>query len=116
MSKSFKCFKGSRTSSAAGWRGSWVHYEVRVFRRSLRVDGFQNIIIQGFRASRVIGFQDMWGYISNVSPGHRVPLASWAFGTSLAFPKIQGFQGTNDTPGRYPTPLGALIEHNFEPM
>ena len=43
----------------------------KVFRRSLKVDVFQNIIIQGFRASRVIGFQDMWGYIFNVSPGHK---------------------------------------------
>ena len=92
MTKSFKCFKGSRTSSATGGRGSWVHYEVRVFRRSLRVDGFQNLIIQGFRASRVIGFQDMWGYIFNVSPGHRVPLASWGFRDVLAFPKSKGFR------------------------
>ena len=49
------------------------------FRRSLKVDDFQRLIIQGFRASRVIGFQDMWGYIFNVSPGHRVPLAGCGF-------------------------------------
>jgi len=88
----------------------------KVFRRSLKVDHFQNLIIQGFRASRVIGFQGMWGYIFNVSPGHRVPLASWGFRDVFGVSKIQGFQGTNGTPGRYPTPLGALIEHNFEPM
>ena len=63
----------------------------KVFRRSLKVDGFQNIIIQGFRASRVIKFQDMWGYIFNVSPGHRVPLAGWGFRDVLAFPKSKGF-------------------------
>ena len=64
----------------------------KVFRRSLKVDDFQNLIIQGFRASRVIGFQDMWGYISNVSPGHRVPLASWAFETFWRFqnPRVSG--------------------------
>ena len=43
------------------------------------------------------------------------PLLAGAFET-FGVSKIQGFQGTNDTPGRYPTPLGALIEHNFEPM
>ena len=64
----------------------------KVFRRSLKVDDFQNLIIQGFRASRVIGFQDMWGYIFNVSPGHRVPLASWGFRDVLAFPKSKGFR------------------------
>ena len=88
----------------------------KVFRRSLKVDRYQNLIIQGFRALKVIGFQDVRGYILNISPGHRVPLASRGFRDVFGVSKIQGFQGTNDTPGRYPTPLGALIEHNFEPM
>ena len=63
-----------------------------VFRRSLKVDGFQNLIIQGFRASRVIRFQDMWGYIFNVSPGYRVPLAGWGFRDVWRFqnPRVSG--------------------------
>ena len=62
------------------------------FRRSLTVDGFQNLIIQGFRVSRVIGFQDMLGYIFNVSPGHRAPLAGWGFRDVWRFqnPRVSG--------------------------
>ena len=89
---SLKCVKGSRTSGAKGWRGSWVNHEVRGFRRSLKVDGFKYLIIQGFRASRVIGFQDMWGYIFNVSPGRRVSLAGWGFRDVWRFqnPRVSG--------------------------
>ena len=64
-------------------------------------------LIQGFRAPRVIGFQDMWD-ISLIYPqGIGFPLLTGAF-EKFGVSKIQGFQGTSDTPGRYPTPLGAL--------
>ena len=92
MSKFFKISKvlGRQVPKAVGDPG--LIMRSKVFRRSLKVDHFQNLIIQGFRASRVIGFQDMWGYIFNVSPGHRVPLASWGFRDVLAFPKSKGFR------------------------
>ena len=69
---------------------------------------FKSFIIQGFRASRVIGFQDMWDISLMYPQGigfHLLAGAIETFGVS----KVQGFQGTNDTPGRYLTPLGALI-------
>ena len=47
----FKKFQSSRTSGVKGRRGSRVSYEVQGFRRSLKVDGFKNFLIQGVQGS-----------------------------------------------------------------
>ena len=57
-----------------------------------------DLVFQGYH--RAIRF--------GVSRDRGFPLAGWDF-QKFGVSKIQGFQGTNDTPGRYPTPLGALI-------
>ena len=81
---------GRQVSKAEGDPGLTMRSEV--FRSSLKVDGLKISLIQGFRAPRVIGFQDMWGYIFDISPGHRISLAGWGFREVWRFqnPRVSG--------------------------
>ena len=64
----------------------------KVFRRSLKVDDFQNLIIQGFRASRAIGFQDMWDISLMYPQGIGFPLLAGAFETFWRFQNPRVFR------------------------
>ena len=78
-------------SKAEGDPGLIIRFEVLEGHSQQMVPKFS--LIQGFRAPRVIGFQDKWGYIFNISPGHRVSLAGWGCREVFGVSKIQGFQG-----------------------
>ena len=68
-----QCQRFSKVSKSQGFRvrgdpGSIVRFKVLGGHPKQMVPKF---LIQGFRAQRVKGFQDRWGYIFNTSPGHK---------------------------------------------